>query len=62
MKVSPLRIFLGWTLAVAASAQAHAIELRISSKALEQTLAKQLFTGDGIRYYIRGNADRKSAV
>ena len=56
MKVSPLRIFLGWTLAVAACAQAHAIELRISSKALEQTLAKQLFTGDGIRYYIRGNA------
>jgi hypothetical protein len=37
--------------------QAHAIELKISSQALERTLTKQLFTAEGGRYYIRGKAD-----
>ena len=56
MKLVPLRIFFGLIFAAAACAQARAIELRVSSKALEQTLARQLFTGEGGRYYIRGNA------
>jgi len=37
--------------------RAHAIEIKISSQALERTLVKQLFTGEGGRYYIRGKAD-----
>jgi hypothetical protein len=36
---------------------AHAIEIKISSQALERTLQKQLFTAEGGRYYIRGKAD-----
>jgi hypothetical protein len=56
MKLVPLRIFSGLIFAAAACAQAHAIEIRVSSKALEQTLTRQLFTGEGGRYYIRGNA------
>jgi len=36
---------------------AHAIEIKISSQALERTLVKQLFTAEGGRYYIRGKAD-----
>jgi hypothetical protein len=35
---------------------AHAIEIRVSAQALERTLNTQLFTGDGQRFYIRGNA------
>jgi hypothetical protein len=34
---------------------AHAVELKISAHALEQTLAAQLFTGAQGRYYIRGD-------
>src|ERR1700761_5929031 len=36
-------------------AAAQALEIKISSAALERTLQKQLFTGDKGRYYIRGN-------
>ncbi|HEY4356041.1 MAG TPA: hypothetical protein VGN16_09865 [Acidobacteriaceae bacterium] len=36
-------------------AAAQALEIKISSAALERTLQKQLFTGDNGRYYIRGN-------
>jgi hypothetical protein len=36
---------------------ARAVELKISSEALERTLIKQLFTAEGGRYYIRGKAD-----
>ena len=43
------------TLASLAPCAAHGLEIRISSKALERTLAKQLFTANG-RYYMRGNA------
>ena len=56
MKLAPLRILLALASAAFIATQAHAIELRISSKALEQTLTRQLFTGEGGRYYIRGKA------
>ena len=36
---------------------ARAIEIRISAKALERTLQKQLFTGEGGRYYIKGKPE-----
>lgn len=41
------------------STSAHAIDLRISSQALERTLQNQLFNSSDGRYYLRG--DRKSA-
>lgn len=48
--------FLFLFAAVASSAAAaHAIEIKVSSEALERTLQKQLFTGEKGRYYIRGN-------
>ncbi len=54
-------LVLGLSALLAAAAlspsQAHAIELKISSQALERTLTKQLFTAEGGRYYIRGKAD-----
>src|ERR1700753_1782144 len=37
------------------SRAAHAIEIKVSAKALERTLQKQLFTDDG-RYFIKGKA------
>ena len=40
----------------AAAVPAHAVELRVTAKALEHTLIQQLFTGDQNRYYMRGNA------
>ncbi len=44
-------------LALFAPGAARAIEISISSKALERTLQKQLFTGPNGRYYMRGNAN-----
>ena len=41
----------------AAARPAHAIEIKVSAKALERTLRKQLFTGEGGRYYIKGKPD-----
>jgi hypothetical protein len=43
-------------LAIADAGMAHAIEVKVSAMALERTLRKQLFTGPGGRYYIRGDA------
>ncbi len=39
------------------SIHARAIELKVSSGALEKTLKEQLFTGPDGRYYIRGDAN-----
>ena len=36
---------------------ANALEIKVSAKALERTLLKQLFTGPQNRYYIRGDAN-----
>ena len=36
---------------------AHAMDIRISAQALERTLARQLFTAPGGRYYLRGTAE-----
>ena len=38
-------------------ATANGLGIRIGSEALERTLAKQLFTAPGGRYYLRGSAD-----
>jgi hypothetical protein len=38
-------------------ARAHAIEIKVSSEALERTLNRQLFTADGNRYYIKGKPE-----
>jgi hypothetical protein len=51
--------FLTWALAaglLCLSVPCHAVELRISSEALERTLRTQLFTADSGRYYLQGNA------
>src|ERR1700710_657018 len=39
-----------------AASSAHAIEVGISSQALERTLRTQLFNGPDGRYYLRGDA------
>jgi hypothetical protein len=59
MRSAHLVLSLSALLAAAAlfPSQAHAIELKISSQALERTLTRQLFTAEGGRYYIRGKAD-----
>ena len=59
MRSVPLLLCLaGLSIAAAVTpANAHAMEIKISSQALERTLAKQLFTGEGGRYYIRGKTD-----
>src|SRR5580704_9404570 len=36
---------------------AHAIEIKVTSGALERTLNKQLFTAPGNRYYLKGKPD-----
>lgn len=46
----------------AGSRPACAIGIRISSEALERTLSKQLFTGPGGRYYLRGTQDTPCSV
>jgi hypothetical protein len=53
MKRIAAQLALG--LALLAAVPAHAVELHISAKALEKTLAQQLFTGDQNRYYMRGD-------
>jgi len=40
-----------------AACPAHAIDIKVSSGALERTLNKQLFTSPGNRYYIKGKPD-----
>ena len=54
MRPTRLLLCLG---VLALATQARAIEIKVSSQALERTLQKQLFTADGGRYYIRGKAD-----
>jgi hypothetical protein len=42
---------------LALASAAHAIEIKVSAKALERTLNTQLFTGPDGRYYFRGGPD-----
>lgn len=51
----PLCLLLSCALLVGASRNASAIEVRISSQALERTLRAQLFNGPEGRYYMRGD-------
>jgi hypothetical protein len=54
--MKPTRLlFLAAVLTVASAA--HAIEIKVSAKALERTLNTQLFTGPDGRYYFRGTSD-----
>ncbi|HXB61218.1 MAG TPA: hypothetical protein VNU94_00030 [Acidobacteriaceae bacterium] len=55
MKRAAIKFVLILTL-LAAAIPAHAVELRVTAKALEHTLLQQLFTGDQNRYYMRGDA------
>ncbi len=57
MKLLFRRILLSACLIALFSHPARAIEIKISAKALERTLQKQLFTGEEGRYYIKGKAD-----
>jgi hypothetical protein len=41
---------------------AHAARITLSAQALERTLHKQLFSGAGGRYYLRGSADHGCSV
>lgn len=51
----PLSLLLSCALLLSAVRAASAIEVRISSQALERTLRTQLFNGPEGRYYMRGN-------
>lgn len=55
----PVSLLLACVLLLSAARAASAIEVRISSQALERTLRAQLFNGPEGRYYMRG--DIKSA-
>ncbi len=50
------RSLLLWALLLFTASAAHAIEVRISSDALERTLRTQLFNAPDGRYYLRGDA------
>ena len=56
MKSPTLRHLLPCALLLAIAAPARAIEVKISSQALERTLRAQLFDGPDGRYYMRGDA------
>ncbi len=56
MKTTVRNALLAITLLLLSGAAADALEIKVSSEALERTLQKQLFTGDKGRYYIRGNS------
>src|SRR5471030_515623 len=43
--------------AAALPSSAHAVDIKITSGALERTLNKQLFTSTGNRYYLKGKPD-----
>ncbi|MEO8737130.1 MAG: hypothetical protein ABI380_11380 [Edaphobacter sp.] len=51
----PLCLLLSSALLLSAARTASAIEVKISSQALERTLRTQLFNGPEGRYYMRGN-------
>ncbi len=55
MRRIPLNLLLLCALLFSGARAASAIEVRISSKALERTLLAQLFNGPEGRYYMRGN-------
>jgi hypothetical protein len=50
----PFGLCLFLLTAFLAPRQAHAIEIKVTSDALERTLNKQLFTAPGNHYYIKG--------
>jgi hypothetical protein len=52
----PLRLLVSLAVLFSAARIASAIEVRVSSQALERTLRTQLFNGPQGRYYIRGDA------
>ena len=54
---APFRLLLSVALLFAAARAASAIEVGISSQALERTLRAQLFNGPEGRYYIKGDAN-----
>ena len=56
MRRLPLRLFIFLALLSFAARAASAIEVKVSSQALERTLRTQLFNGPQGRYYIRGDA------
>jgi len=56
LRVAVSRLLPLIVLILLASADAHAIELKLSPQALERTLRQQLFNGPDGRYYIRGDA------
>jgi hypothetical protein len=56
MRQLPLRLFIFLTLLFFAARTAAAIEVKVSSQALERTLRTQLFNGPQGRYYMRGDA------
>jgi hypothetical protein len=56
MRRLPLRLFIFLALLFFAASTASAIEVKVSSQALERTLRTQLFNGPQGRYYIRGDA------
>jgi len=56
MRRLPLRLFIFLALLFFAAGTASAIEVQVSSQALERTLRTQLFNGPQARYYIRGDA------
>ncbi len=53
----PLCLLLSCAVLFSASRAASAIEVRISSQALERTLRTQLFNGPEGRYYMRGDVN-----
>lgn len=55
MRRIPLCMLLSCALLLSAARSASAIEVKISSQALERTLRAQLFNGPQGRYYMRGN-------
>ncbi|MDE1155174.1 MAG: hypothetical protein PW735_05510 [Acidobacteriaceae bacterium] len=60
--MKPRLAALFFLLAAALALPAHAIEIRVSAKALERTLAQQLFNTPDGRYYIKGSADHPCFV
>ena len=56
MRRLPLRLFIFLALLFFAAGTASAIEVQVSSQALERPLRTQLFNGPQGRYYIRGDA------
>ena len=56
MRRLPLRLFTFLAPLLLSASTASAIEVKVSSQALERTLRTQLFNGPQGRYYMRGDA------